>query len=87
MKGLKEIGEGGFERKADKIAEQLVEGGWEEDVEAFQNDFNNFPAAIIKGPILRKRQGLSRGDGDDDYKPNVKEEISLEFESISAFDL
>ncbi|HEX20216.1 MAG TPA: hypothetical protein ENG78_05295, partial [Acidiferrobacteraceae bacterium] len=87
MKALKEIAEDASDRMSDKIADQLVEGGWDEAVDAFINDFTTFPAAIIKGPILRKRQALSWGDVDDDYKPNVTEEIRLEFERISPFDL
>lgn len=43
------------ERMADKIEDQLVEGGWLRALSEFIDDLVTFPTAVLKGPIPRSR--------------------------------
>lgn len=66
------------------IDDQLTEGLWIPSLEAFIHDFAAFPAAIIKGPILRKRKTLQWADG---WEPIKADEIRPEFQHVSPFDI
>jgi len=49
-------------KMADKMEDQLLDGGWLEAVAAFIDDITIYPAAILKGPVLRRKPKLT-------YKP------------------
>lgn len=66
------------------IEDQLAEGLWLESLESFIYDFAAFPAAIIKGPLLRKRKTLQWAEG---WQPVKADEIRPEFQHVSPFDL
>lgn len=84
MKTIKEISEDSAERMETKIEDQLAEGNWEEALGEFIEDFCTFPAAIMKGPIPRRKTRLKWGPNG---QPIVKQAISLEYERVSPFDV
>lgn len=46
-----------------KMEDQLAEGGFRDALSAFLDDIVTFPAACIKGPVLRKRKILQWANG------------------------
>jgi len=84
MKSLKEIADDSAERMENKIEDQLTEGNWEESMGEFIEDFCTFPAAIMKGPIPRKKTRLKWGPGG---QPIVSQEVILEYKRVSPFDV
>lgn len=71
------------ERMADKMEDQLIEGGFLDALDAFIDDVVTFPTAIIKGPIVRRKPKLTWGKGGE---PVVEEVLTLEWARVSPFD-
>lgn len=69
-----------------KMEDQLIEGGFVHAMGQFLADLATYPAAIMKGPILRRRKKLtwSAADGGD-VKPLVEDMIVPEFERVDPF--
>lgn len=68
---------------ARRIRDQMEEGDWQKAFNDFANDFVTFPAAFIKGPVIRRTKVLSWGE---DYKPIVKTEAKRKFYRLSPYD-
>lgn len=66
-----------------QIEDQLAEGRWVESLQEFISDFAIFPAAIMKGPILRRKKTLTWGNG---WVPEESYEVIPEYERVSPFD-
>lgn len=76
------------ERMTRKMQDQLLEGGFEDALDQFIDDLATFPAAIMKGPVVRRRPTLAWTDvGNGSYVPNVKDTYRLEWERVSPFDI
>lgn len=84
MRSMKEIAEDAAKRMEDKIEDQMVEGNWEKVISEFIEDFCTFPAAIIKGPVPKRKKRLKWSP---DGQPIVTHEVVLEFRRVSPFDL
>ncbi len=69
------------ERMADKIEDQLVEGGWLKALSEFIDDLVTFPTAIMKGPVPRMRTKMQWQGG---QLVPVKE-VTLEWERVNPF--
>jgi hypothetical protein len=70
-----------------RIDDVLTEGGWKHAFNQCLNDLVTYPAAIMKGPILRrkpKKQWEQTEDGK--FKLVVKDTLVWEFERVSPFD-
>jgi hypothetical protein len=50
------------------IRDQLQDGGWDKAFNDFLNDFVTYPAAFIKGPVVRRKKMLKWGKN---FKPQV----------------
>lgn len=76
------------DRMADKMEDQMVEGGFIEALDAFIDDITTFPCAVLKGPIVRKRMALSWvQDGKGGFTAQPQETLKLEWERVSPFDI
>jgi hypothetical protein len=75
------------ERMTLRIQDILAEGKWQEALNQFLNDLVIYPAAIMKGPILRK-EPRKKWIKDDfgKFKVIVKDELVWDFERVSPFD-
>jgi hypothetical protein len=74
------------DRMADKMEDQLLEGGWLNALDAFIDDISTFPAAIVKGPVIRRKPCLKWvQSGQGAYEPQVSEELKLEWERVDPF--
>ncbi len=78
------------QNRADKmktrIEDQFAQGGWLTAFNDFITDLVTFPAAIIKGPIVRRQRALGWDRGPDG-KTTVKpiERIAPEYERVDPF--
>lgn len=76
------------ERMTRKMRDQLIEGGFEQALDAFIDDLVTFPAAILKGPVVRTRPSLryveKEGGG---FSVDVQDKFKLEWERVSPFDI
>jgi len=73
-----------MERMSDRIEDQLAEGGWSHAMDQFVDDLVTFPAAVIKGPVIRNRPALRWGP---DFQPIPGSELRVEFERVSPYDV
>lgn len=64
------------ERMEQKMADQLVEGGFHDALDAFKQRLSTFPSAIIKGPVIRlkKRLGFEEDPASGIKVPTVVQE-------------
>jgi hypothetical protein len=70
-----------------RIDDQLKEARWDKEFAAFLADLATYPAAILKGPILRKKKRLAWQTQDDPSAPEavIVEAIVPEFERVDPF--
>ena len=81
---VKELSDKAAKKHEDLIEDQLAEGGWNEALEDFIEDFSVYPAAFMKGPILHKVVELAWQEG---WVPVQVEEIKPTFKRVSPFDI
>lgn len=72
-------------RMEERITDKLQEGGWSKSLGQLIYDFTTYPTVFLKGPILRKKKVLSWGDGD--FKPVVNEQVVIEVDRVSPWDI
>lgn len=76
------------DKMADKIQDQLVEGGFYEALNEYIDDLCTFQSAFLKGPILRKKIKEHWVQGESGAWQLSKEpELVLEWERVSPFDI
>lgn len=75
------------ERMEMKMEDQLVEGSFLFAMSQFIDDITTFPSAIIKGPIVRRKPKMQWVPGKTGFKLDYKEDIVLEWERVSPFDI
>ena len=75
------------ERMTKKMQDQLVEGGFERALDQFIDDLATFPAAILKGPVVRKRPQLKWVENAGNYRVQIEDTYKLEWERVSPFDI
>lgn len=76
------------DRMEQKMEDQLVEGGWMDAINDVIDDLTTFPTAFLKGPIVRKKPKLDWAQGPDgQWTPSFQDEITLEWERVSPFDI
>lgn len=74
------------ERMELKMEDQLLEGGFNTAFSEFLDDIVTFPAAILKGPVVRKRKHLSWGfDATGGRTMEPTDQLSLEWERVDPF--
>ncbi len=86
--GLREDAKKRADRMSRKIEDQLVEGGWDEALDQFLDDFSTFSYAIIKGPIKHRRKKIKwQHDEESNVTPIAEDIIQEEVKRISPFDV
>jgi len=69
-----------------KMEDQLVQGGFLDALGGFIADMVTYPAALLKGPVLRRKKQLTWKTGETgSLGPQVEDVISPEFERIDPF--
>lgn len=72
------------DRMADKMEDQLIEGGFLPALDAFVDDLTTYPTAFMKGPIIRMKPVLSWGP---DGQPVVQVKLVKEWARVSPFNI
>lgn len=86
-KALKEKAKEALKRMTDKIADQLVEGGWQKAFDAVVSDVIKFPAGILKGPIVRRRKVSDWVPGPTGWQYQVTPKLVLEYARVHPLDM
>lgn len=69
-----------------KMEDQMQEGNFPDAFSAFIDDLTTFPAAILKGPVVRKKPRMKwTQDAQGNYTPEVKDDLVLEWERVDPF--
>lgn len=75
-------------RMEDKMEDQLQEGNFITEFSKCLDDITTFPAAIMKGPIIRNKPTLQWVKGPDgEYTCDVKNSLVKEWERVDPFNL
>ena len=76
------------DRMADKMEDQLLDGGWMSAMADFVDDLVTFQVAVMKGPVVRRKKKLDWEPGPNGtYSPVVKDKLVPEWERVSPFDI
>ncbi len=70
-----------------KIQDQFAQGGWADSFNDFITDLTTFPAAFIKGPVVRRQRALGWGTDPTTGKTIAKpvERLAPEYERVDPF--
>lgn len=70
----------------DKMEDQLSEGGFPRALDQFIDDLVTFPAAFIKGPVIRRKPTMRWNEaGASGYQLEIKDELLIEWERVDPF--
>lgn len=72
------------QRMEDAMDDDLVQADYYRAIEEVIDDLVTFPGAFLKGPVIRKRKGLSWMP---DHNVQIREELRKEYDVVSPFDL
>jgi hypothetical protein len=89
MRELTELAKEDAARMEKKMHSQLLEGQWTTAFAQFLDDIVTFPAAILKGPVVRNKPTMNwvaTADGEN-YDLQVQNELVLEWERVDPFNL
>ena len=71
-----------------KMEDQLQEGGFVTALSEFVDDIVTFPTAIMKGPIVRRKPRMKwQPAPGGQFIPQVADELVVEFERVSPFNI
>lgn len=70
-------------RMTDKLADEMDEGGWEDAMDGFIEDFVTYPAAILKGPFYARKRMLTWLPG---YKAGISNGQKQQWTRVDPFD-
>lgn len=74
------------DRMTDLIKDQFAEGGWVESFNDFVTDLVTYPAAFIKGPVVRRQTQLAwEKDEAGRTVVQAKQRLAPEFERVDPF--
>ncbi|MBK5942719.1 portal protein [Halorhodospira halophila] len=82
--GIRKKAEKRAERMAETIEGLLDEGGWSREFDAVISDLVDFPAAILKGPVVRQQERLTWSETGD---AAVYADLIPTVERVSPFDI
>lgn len=75
-------------RMEKKMEDQLFEGGFIHALNQFIDDIVTYPAAILKGPVIRNKPRMKWvPDGAGGYKVDMERDAKLEWERVSPFNI
>lgn len=85
---IQETAKARAERMTEKMKDQLTEGGFNDALDAFIDDLVTFPAAILKGPVVRVRPLLKwHPMQDGTFTVSTEEAYRLEWERVDPFNI
>lgn len=85
MQQLKEDAKKSAEFMEMKMEDQLAEGGFVDALSEFLDDISTFPAAILRGPVVRRKSRLKWVQNGQNFEAQVSEELVKEWERVDPF--
>ena len=85
MVEMREMAKEAAGRMEDAMEDQMLQGEWRETFSAFLDDLVTFPAALLKGPVLRKKPKLVWQDAGGKFEPVVTEEVTATWSRLDPF--
>ena len=83
---MREMAKEAAGRMEDAMEDQMLQGEWREVFSSFLDDLVTFPAALLKGPVLRRRpQMVWKDAGDGTFEPVVTEEVTPTWARVDPF--
>jgi hypothetical protein len=82
LEAVRDLAEKRVDRMANKMEDQLIEGGFLNALDEFINDLTTFPIAVIKGPVIRQKPYLTWSP---DGQPVVQQKLCKEWERVDPF--
>jgi hypothetical protein len=82
LEAMRDLADKRVARMADKMEDQLLEGGFLDALDQFINDLTTFPTAVLKGPVIRMKPYLTWGP---DGQPVVQVKLCKEWERVDPF--
>jgi hypothetical protein len=88
MHELTELAKEDAARMEKKMHSQLLEGNWTTAFAQFLDDIVTFPAAILKGPVVRNKPKMNWVEQPDgNYDLQVENQLTLEWERVDPFNV
>jgi hypothetical protein len=88
MHELTELAKEDAERMEKKMHSQLLEGNWTTAFAQFIDDLVTFPAAILKGPVVRNKPKMNWIEvSEGQYDLQVEPQLVLEWERVDPFNV
>jgi hypothetical protein len=88
MQELTELAKEDAGRMEKKMHSQLLEGNWTTAFAQFIDDMVTFPAAILKGPVVRNKPKMNWVEvGNGQYDLQVDNQLVLEWERVDPFNV
>ena len=84
---MRELAQREAEMTEAAIEDTLANGGYHDAFADVLDDLVTYPAAILKGPIVRKRLDLAWVRTETGWLAQPKEELVTEYERVSPFDI
>lgn len=85
---LKAIANAESDRIENRIDDHFTEGGFYKELSRFIKDFATYPAAFLKGPVVRRKKMLVWEDGEAGKKvPTMKWKYKRTWSRVSPFDI
>jgi len=76
------------ERMSIKVEDQLIEGGFYKALDDVVDDITTYPAAVMKGPVVRKTRQLTWTPlPGGQYAPQVEDKLQLKWYRCDPFDI
>lgn len=72
-------------RMEDKMEDQLLEGNFREALVEFIDDYVQFPAAIMKGPVVRNKPRLQWLPSESGFEMHVENKLVEEWERVDPY--
>lgn len=82
---LQQLAQNKADRMKDKIADQFAQGGWYDAFDQFVTDLTTYPAAFVKGPVVRRHRQLAYEQVGGKTEVIVRETLAPEFERVDPF--
>jgi len=87
MAELTELAKEDATRMERKMHSQLLSGNWTTAFAQFIDDLVTFPAAILKGPVVRSKPNMNWVRVGESYELKVEKELMLEWERVDPFNM
>lgn len=87
MAELTDLAKDAASRMEKKMHSQLLDGNWTTSFAAFIDDLVTFPAAVLKGPVVRSKPHMNWVRMGENYELQVQNELTLEWERVDPFNV